>query len=94
MGTINSPHSRDETFKKIRAYFEEKKPMDNLGVAANVEFDNAKKMVLISGKGFDGKITILENSVDYSFKLGLLFKPLKGKIEEFTEKYINRALET
>jgi hypothetical protein len=92
MGKINSPHDDDQTWERIKSYFEAKDPLAKMGVKGEVNFDDSSKQINISGKGFDGKIQVASNSVNYDLKLGLIFKPLKGKVEEVIEKYINRAL--
>ncbi|MEL6544401.1 MAG: polyhydroxyalkanoic acid system family protein [Myxococcota bacterium] len=46
----------------------------------------------VKGKGVSGKITVEEAKVALQLKLGLMLKPLKGKIQEGIERQVDKAL--
>ncbi|MEO1171723.1 MAG: polyhydroxyalkanoic acid system family protein [Myxococcota bacterium] len=46
----------------------------------------------VKGKGVSGKITVEETLVSLSLKLGMMLKPLKGKIREGIERSVEKAL--
>lgn len=46
----------------------------------------------VRGKGVSGLITVEENRISLRLKLGLMLRPLKGKIREGIERQVDTAL--
>lgn len=46
----------------------------------------------VKGTGVSGRITVEEARVGLELKLGLMLKPLKGKIQEGIERQVEKAL--
>lgn len=66
----------------------EPKLRDKFGVTLVWEGDRAQ----VKGKGVSGDVSVDAQSVGLSLKLGLMLKPLKGKIRESIERSVDKAL--
>ena len=77
---------RDEARRRVAAL--EHKLRDKLGV----ELTWLGHVATFKGRGVSGTLTVENDSVSVDVKLGLLVKPLAGKIRDGVERGLNSAL--
>ncbi len=65
---------------------------DKLKEKYGVTLDWRGSLADVRGKGVSGTIKVEETRVALQLKLGLILKPLKGKIREGIEKQVDKAL--
>lgn len=61
-------------------------------VKADINYDDAKKIVVAKGSGFTLELCFLDKHCDVDLDLSFLLKPLKGKILEKIEGQIKKNL--
>jgi putative polyhydroxyalkanoate system protein len=77
---------RDEARRRVNAM--EVKLRDKYGVKLQWTGDSAE----FKGTGVTGTLSVEENAVAVNLKLGLLMKPMAGKIREAMEHQLGKAL--
>ena len=82
--------SEDEAAKRTRALLDDFQASYASSIKS-VTWSADNRTAKLAGKGFDGEVTILPGCVDGGIKLGMLLKPLKGRIEEGIRKRITQA---
>ena len=65
--------------------------LEKFQVKADIR-DNGQDEIVASGKGFNLVANFRESELELNLKLSLLFRPLKGKIEQYLEKSIKRVI--
>ncbi len=85
---IEKHHSlgRDEAHRRVVEMAP--KLRDKYGVKLDWQGDKAQ----LKGSGVSGHIDIDDSKVEVQLKLGLLLRPMSGKIREAIERQIDRAL--
>lgn len=61
-------------------------------VKADINYDDAKKLVTAKGSGFTLQLCFLEKHCEVDLDLSFLLKPLKGKILEKIEAQVKKNL--
>lgn len=83
-----NPFSMEDAKQRLDAFSENM--ANNIGVKTQWAGDQLK----FDGKGAKGAITVSENTIDVDIKLGMLLKPLSGKISSKVEEALDSAIQT
>lgn len=85
---IQRSHQLGQTEAQKRVTSMEAKLKDKYGVKLDWKGNHAD----VKGSGVSGTISVLDQEVAVQLKLGLLLKPMSGKIREALETQIDKAL--
>jgi putative polyhydroxyalkanoate system protein len=85
---IERPHALGLTEASRRVRDLEPKLKDRYGIKLDWSGDTAN----VKGSGVSGTIAVAEGKVDVQLKLGLLLRPMAGKIREAIDQQIEKAL--
>lgn len=78
---------QDEAQKRIRQM--EPKLKEKYGVSLDWSSDEDAS---ISGKGVSGNVKVDSSKLNINLKLGILLKPMEGKIRESLQRQVDKAL--
>ena len=83
----------DETFKKVRHYFETSEGLKKLDGDMRTEFDEANKTGHIKGSKFDCELKVTGSTkVSIQVTIPLLLLPLKGTIQQTIKEKMTKIL--
>lgn len=66
--------------------------MSSFGVKADIQYDEAAKKIVAKGKGFELNVLFSASSVSLELNLGLLLRPLHGKVMGVLEKEFKKVV--
>lgn len=64
--------------------------IEKFKVKTELKYDDAKKKITATGKGFMLELQFGDSDCDVNLDLGFLYKPLRGKILETIERKIQK----
>jgi hypothetical protein len=87
--------SQDETFKKVKKYFQESESLKKLDSNLEYTFDDAARSGQVKGSKFDCTLKVVGSEpakVQITVNLSFLLTPFKGKIQETLQGKIRQVL--
>ena len=89
---IQCQGSQSEIYSKLKTRIQDLLAQGKLAMINNVEFQDATHAAKAKGTGFEAKINCFDAKVAVELSLGLLLKPMRGKIEEGLRARLESAL--
>jgi hypothetical protein len=87
--------SQDETYKKVKKFFEENDSLKKLDSNLEYTFDDGAHTGRVKGSKFECNLKVLGNSpstVQVTVSLSLFLSPFKGKIQDTLQSKIRQVL--
>lgn len=66
--------------------------MSSFGVKAEIQYDESTKKIVAKGKGFELNVSFGASSLSLDLTLGLLLKPLHGKVMSVLEREFKKVV--
>lgn len=83
--------SRDQAYDTVKDFITPEL-IAKFNVKADIDYNDAGKLVKAKGKGFDFSLDFADDHVLLALKLSILLRPLKGKILSALERQVKKVI--